>query len=127
MVVPVAEQQRKRRKPVAWLHGEVKSPPFTVDGRREAGELLRMLQEGQPLGMPHAEPLPIIGPRCGALRVRDGEHQWRIIYRTDADAVLVVEVYAKKTRTMPDAVVVRARKRLSAYDAVARRSRKESR
>lgn len=86
------EHKVPSRKPVVWLHGEVKSPPFTADGRHEAGMLLRLLQEGEMLGMPQAEPLPDVGPRCGALRVRDAEHNWRIMYRMDADAVLVLEV-----------------------------------
>ncbi|MCX7014346.1 MAG: type II toxin-antitoxin system RelE/ParE family toxin [Candidatus Sumerlaeota bacterium] len=89
---------RPERKPLGWLHGEIKTPPFTEEGRNEAGELLRLLQEGEPLGMPQADPLPNIGPRCGAIRVRDAGHNWRIVYRQDRDAVLVVEVYAKKTR-----------------------------
>lgn len=92
---------QRERKPIAWLHGEIKTPPFTEEGRREAGELLRLLQEGERLGMPQAEPLPIVGPRCGSLRVRDGEHHWRIVYRLDSDAVLVLEVYPKKTRRFP--------------------------
>ncbi len=33
-------------KPLVWLHGEVKTPPFTAVGRQEAGMLLRLLQEG---------------------------------------------------------------------------------
>lgn len=65
---------RRQRKPLAWLHGEIKTPPFTKEGRKEAGDLLRLLQEGEKLGMPQAEPLPIVGPRCGALRVRDDEY-----------------------------------------------------
>jgi hypothetical protein len=35
------------RKPLVWLHGEVKTPPFTPQGRQEAGMLLRLLQEGE--------------------------------------------------------------------------------
>ena len=31
-------------KPLAWLHGEVASPPFGDEARREAGYLLRRLQ-----------------------------------------------------------------------------------
>src|SRR6266705_56147 len=92
------QQVRARRKPVGWLHGEIKTPPFTAAGRKEAGDLLRLLQEGEQLRMPLAEPLPVIGARCGALRVRDAGHHWRIVYRVDHDAILVLEVYAKKTR-----------------------------
>ena len=70
--------------------------------------------------MPQAEPLPIVGPRCGALRIRDGGHNWRIMYRVDPDAVLVLEVYAKKTRKVPRQVIDRCRKRLKDYDDAAR-------
>ena len=79
--------------------------------------LLRLLQEGERLGMPQAEPLPDVGSRCGALRVRDAEHNWRIMYRIDTDAVLVLEVYPKKTRKIPDEVIERCRQRLKLYDA----------
>jgi phage-related protein len=118
-------KQPRRRKPLAWLHGEIKTPPFTDEGRKEAGDLLRLLQEGEKLGMPQAEPLPIIGPRCGALRVRDGEHNWRIVFRVDADAVLIAEVYPKKTRKVPQDVIERCRKRLRDYDEVVRRTAKQ--
>ncbi len=114
-------QVRRERKPVGWLHGEIKTPPFTEEGRKEAGDLLRLLQEGEKLGMPQAEPLPIVGPRCGALRVRDGEHDWRIMYRVDPDAVLVVEVYAKKTKKIPQEVIDRCKKRLKDYDDTAKK------
>jgi phage-related protein len=113
---PDEEDAPPERKPLAWLHGEIKTPPFTEEGRKEGGDLLRLLQEGEKLGMPQAEPLPIVGPRCGALRVRDGEHNWRIMYRVDADAILILEVYAKKTRQIPKAVIDRCKKRLRAYD-----------
>jgi phage-related protein len=116
------QEGRRRRKPVGWLHGEIKTPPFTDEGRKEAGDLLRLLQEGEQLGMPQAEPLPVLGPRCGALRVRDKQHNWRIVYRVDADAVLVLEVYAKKTRKIPLEVMDRCKKRLKEYDEIAKKA-----
>lgn len=120
-----AKEDESSRKPVVWLHGEVKTPPFTPEGRQEAGMLLRLLQEGERLGMPQAEPLPDVGPRCGALRVRDAEHNWRIMYRIDSDAVLVVEVYPKKTRKIPGEVIERCKKRLKQYDAAVRAAKKK--
>jgi phage-related protein len=95
------EKDEPAPKPLVWLHGAIKTPPFTPAGRHEAGMLLRLLQEGEQLGMPQAETLPVVGPRCGALRVRDGGHNWRIMYRIDSDAVLILEIYPKKTRTIP--------------------------
>jgi len=112
------ETSKPERKPLVWLSGEVKTPPFTAEGRMEAGELLRALQEGQVLSMPHAEPLPTVGPRCGALRVRDAGQNWRIMYRIDKDAVVILEVYGKKTRKIPDEVIDRCKDRLKKYDAI---------
>jgi phage-related protein len=66
--------------------------------------------------MPRAEPLPIVGPRCGAIRVRDKQHNWRIMYRIDSTVILVVDVYDKKTRRIPDEVIDRCKKRLKRYD-----------
>lgn len=114
-----------KRRPLVWLHGEVKTPPFTPEGRQEAGMLLRLLQEGERLGMPQAEPLPGVGPRCGSLRVRDAECNWRIIYRLDTDAVLVLEVYPKKTRKIPDEVIDRCRQRLKRYEAAVKAAKKK--
>ncbi len=34
-------------KPLAWLHGEIKTPPFTTEARIKAGVLLRRLQRGE--------------------------------------------------------------------------------
>ena len=118
--------ERATPKPLAWLHGEIKTPPFTEEGRREAGYLLRLLQEGEHLGMPQAEPLPIVGPRCSALRIRDEAHNWRIMVRVDPDAVLIVEVYAKKARAIPQEVIDCCKKRLKDYDQAATKAVKKA-
>jgi phage-related protein len=118
--LPTSERARVSRKPLVWLAGEVKTPPFTSEGRQEAGMLLRFLQEGENLQLPHAEPLSSVGARCGALRVRDANHNWRIMYRVDADAIVVLEVYAKKTRIIPKAVIDRCKRRLKEYDSNAK-------
>ena len=39
-------------KPLVWLRGEIKTPPFSQEARLEAGVLLRQLQEGVSLGLP---------------------------------------------------------------------------
>jgi len=114
------EEETSAPRPLVWLHGEIKTPPFTAEGRQEAGMLLRLMQQGEHLGMPQAEPLPNVGKRCGALRVRDAQHNWRIMYRADADAILVLEVYAKKTRKIPDEVIERCQDRLKRYDEAAK-------
>jgi len=105
------------RKPLVWLHGEVKSPPFTKEARIEAGTLLRRLQEGERIGMPQSRPMPSIGARCHELRVRDETKNWRIIYRIDADAIVIAEVFAKTTQQTPKQVIEACQRRMAKYDA----------
>lgn len=106
-------------KPLVWLHGEIKTPPFSAEARIESGCLLRRLQRSESLGLPHSRPMPVIGPRCHELRVKDKGAQWRIIYRLDADAIVIADVFAKKTRTTPQQMIETCQRRLRAYDAVA--------
>jgi len=106
----------RRDKPLAWLHGEVKSPPFSTAARLETGFLLRRLQRGDLLAMPQSRPMPSIGPRCHELRINDVTGQWRLIYRIDPDAIVIVEVFAKKSAKTPKAVLEVCRRRLKEYD-----------
>jgi phage-related protein len=103
-------------KPLVWLHGEIKTPPFSAAARLEAGLLLRRLQKGELLGMPHARPMPAIGPRCHELRINDVSWTWRIVYRIDPDAIVIVEVFCKKTGTTPKSVIDICQRRLRGYD-----------
>src|SRR5438105_3841409 len=112
-------------KPLVWLHGEIKTPPFSRAGRLEAGTLLRQLQDGVSLGMPHSRPMPSIGPRCHELRVRDEDQNWRTVYRLDTDAIVIVTVFAKATRQTPKRVIDNCQRRLRAYDEAVNKARRE--
>ena len=101
------------------LRGEIKTPPMSQEARREVGLLLRSLQEGELLSLPQSRPMPAIGPRCHELRVNDAGQTWRVMYRLDTDAVVVVDVFAKKTRATPDRVIEDCRRRLKRYDQAA--------
>lgn len=103
-------------KPLVWLSGEVKTPPFSGHARVEAGFLLRLVQAGQSLSMPHSRPMPVVGARCHELRIEDQTRTWRIVYRVDADAVVIAAVFAKKTQATPAAVIKHSKRRLRAYD-----------
>jgi phage-related protein len=105
-------------KPLVWLSGEVKTPPFSAGARIEAGFLLRRLQSGHRLAMPHSRPMPSIGGHCHELRIQDSQKTWRVIYRVDSDAIIIAEVFAKKQQTTPATVIRRSRERLQRYDAM---------
>ncbi len=103
-------------KPLVWLHGEIRSPPLSSKARVEAGYLLRLLQRGTSLSMPRSRPMPAIGTRCHELRIPDEDTSWRIFYRIDKDAILILEIEAKKTRATPQRTIENCKRRLTAYD-----------
>lgn len=102
-------------KPLVWLHGEIKTPPFSKEARLEAGFLLGKLQGGENLSMPHSRPMPSIGRRCHELRITDENKTWRIIHRIDRDAIIILEVFEKKTNQTPKYVIEVCRKRIKYY------------
>lgn len=98
-----------------------KTPPFGRQARIEAGFLLRRLQRGDILGLPQSRPLPDIGTGCHELRIVDGSANWRIVYHIAADAIVVLEVFAKKTARMPKRILMDCRQRLSAFESAGRK------
>jgi phage-related protein len=107
-------------KPLVWLHGEVKTPSFSRAARVEAGFLLRRLQSGESIEMPASRPMPMIGSNCHELRIDDGGVTWRIVYHVDSDAIVILDVFQKKSRTTPKLVIEVTRKRLRAYQRAIR-------
>ena len=105
-------------KVIVWLKGEIKTPPFSSEARIEAGYLLRLLQKGELLSMPQSRPMPNIGARVHELRINDQDKTWRIIYRIDDDAIIIVDVFAKKTNKTPNSVIEQCQKKLSLYDLI---------
>jgi phage-related protein len=103
-------------KPLAWLHGEIKTPPMSRNARLEAGFLLRQLQRGELMSMPQSRPMPGVGSRCHELRINDATSTWRVMYRIDNDAIVILEVFAKKTGKTPKTIIDTCRKRLKEYD-----------
>lgn len=105
-------------KPLVWLHGEIKTPPLGEKARLEAGYLLRLLQQGEMLSLPQSRPMPSIGKRCHELRIHDQEKIWRIIYRADHDAIVILEVFQKKTNKTPKRIIENCQKKLKNYDSI---------
>ena len=107
-------------KPLAWLAGELKTPPMSSDARVEGGVLLRRLQRGEVLSMPESRPMPVIGARCHELRIDDVvlKKEWRIIYYVGRLAIAVLDVFSKDTRTTPDDVIRNCKRRLAGFRKV---------
>lgn len=109
----------KPDKPLVWREGEIKTPPFSTAARVEAGFLLRRLQRGESLTMPQSRPLPGIGPGCHELRIPDEKATWRIVYHLASDAVVILDVFSKKTNRIPKLVLESCRRRLRLYQKAA--------
>ena len=102
-------------KPLVWLKGGVKTPPFSNQARLETGLLLRRLQQGQGLSLPHSRPMPVIGRQCHELRISDRDQTWRVVYHVARDAIVILDVFSKKTQTTPVQIVGVCQKRLAVY------------
>ena len=81
-----------------------------------AGFFLRKLQQGEYLSLPHSRPMSNIGKRCHELRMKDVKQVWRIVYRIDSDAIVILEVFKKQKNETPKYVIVNCRKRIARYD-----------
>jgi phage-related protein len=62
--------------------------------------------------------MPDIGRRCIELRVVDSNLNWRIVVRVDADEIVVVDIFPKKTRSTPKELIRACRERLRAFDKI---------
>ncbi len=103
--------------PLVWLFGEVKTPPFSAEARVEAGFLLRRLQRGDVVDLPQSRPMFAVGAGCHELRIPDRSVTWRIVYHLAGDAIVILDVFAKKTDATPQGVLATCRRRLAQYHA----------
>jgi phage-related protein len=91
---------------------------MSADARVQTGFLLRRLQSGELLSMPDSRPMPSIGARCHELRIDDGRVTWRVFYRIDMDAIVILEVLKKQTQATPKAAIDACKRRLAEYDSL---------
>ena len=102
-------------KPLVWLRGEIKTPPFSAEARLEAGFLLRRLQRGETLGLPQSRPMSGIGQACHELRIVDRDQDWRIVYHIAPEAVVILDAFSKKSAATPKQVIAGCQQRLTAF------------
>jgi phage-related protein len=90
--------------------------------RIQAGFLLRCLQRGDVLGMPHVRAMPSIGPGVIELRITDGatNGEWRIVLKPERDVIAVLHFFQKKTQKTPQSVIDLCRQRLASFNQARR-------
>jgi len=60
--------------------------------------------------------MPSIGKGCHELRITHKNVIWRIVYRIDPDAIVIADVFKKKTQQTPKQVIEDSQRRLKRYD-----------
>ncbi len=108
----------RQGKLLVWLHGEVKTPPFSAAARIEVGVLMRRLQGGANISLPHARPMHTIGRGCHELRITDENRTWRIVYYVDTVTIVILDVFAKTTSQTPQTVIDVCKARLKRYKSI---------
>jgi len=58
-----------------------------------------------------------IGTRCHELRIIDENLTWRIIHRIYTDAILILEIFEKKTNKTPKLIIDICKQRIKRYEA----------
>ncbi len=66
--------------------------------------------------MPLSRPMPIIGSNCHELRINDEALVWSIMYRIEADAIVILEVSRKKSLETTKPVIDVGKARLKRYE-----------
>jgi phage-related protein len=59
--------------------------------------------------------MPAIGRQCHELRITDRDQTWRIVYHITQDAIVILDVFSKKTQATPVRIVEVSQKRVAAY------------
>lgn len=86
---------------------------FSVEVRQEIGALLRLLQEGEQIGIPQSRLMKQVGPSVFELRVKDQSGIYRVFYVLfDKQRILVPHAFTKKTQKTPLQEIETAQKRL---------------
>ena len=62
--------------------------------------------------------MPVLGTRCHELRINDEAGTFRILYRVDTDAIVILDVFLMKTHQTPQLVIAACKRRLRQYDGL---------
>jgi len=72
---------------------------------------------GERLSLPQSRPMRSIGSGCHELRVNDANKTWRIIYCIKPDAIVILDVFEKKTQATPKIVIENCKRRMRLYES----------
>ncbi len=61
--------------------------------------------------------MPSIGPACHEVRFTDENSIWRVIYHIGPTAIVVLDIFQKKTNRTPEGVIEDCRRRPRKFQA----------
>lgn len=96
--------------------GDVEKKLTALRDKTDLAPILLRLMEGETLEFPMSRSLPSVGHRCHELRLTINKVEWRLIYRTDNDAIIFATVFKKKQNKIPKRFIELSKKRLREYD-----------
>lgn len=70
--------------------------------------------------------MPGIGRRCHELRIVDQDETWRVFYHESQEAIVVLDVFAKKTARTPRSIIDQCRRRLSEFQRIVKKRGNEN-
>jgi phage-related protein len=100
---------------VAGRGGEVAS---VLGGRARRGRLSAAAASGWRDSVDASFAADALGAGCHELRIVDRDSTWRIVYFVEREAVVILEVFSKKTRETPKQVIETCKSRLRLYRAM---------
>jgi len=65
--------------------------------------------------------MPSIGKACHELRVNDQNKTWRLFYKIDDEAIVILDVAEKKSQQTPKALIDVCEKRRKNYEEAKRK------
>ena len=98
-------------KPLVWLHGEVQTPPFSKTARLKQ-DICFVLCSGGEIILAAVPPDAFHWGALSELRIVDKNLNWRIVYLIEPDAIVILEVFERKTSRTPKPVTDVCKKRI---------------
>ena len=107
LIIPVDENPSQTHRVASWWDQDAH---VLKSGKIGAGLLLRRLQKGEILAMPHSCPIQISYKAWLKINIT-----WRVISYIAYDAKVILEVFSKKSKETPKYAIENSKKHLKEY------------
>ena len=89
---------------------------WPVDIKKDLGEILLRLQQGESVGMPDVRPMPTVAKGASEVRIKDASGIYRVFYIIQShQGILIFHGFKKKTQQTPHSEIETAKKRLKLF------------